>query len=172
MYRAINAFLLGYKPTCACQEGNPRLKSYFDKLLEGKYPKYRLNDLGTFIFFRTEEAQRQFAEEIKHIEPRSVEYVRKLGHTFGFPPKSIEFFANHWESDDVPAGRVGVDCSGYVFASQIDILVEDVMFLWEKLKGTKAEEFPTIVKDEERKEYIIPFGDHKKLKEVANQLKG
>jgi hypothetical protein len=171
MYRSIIAFLLGYKPTCDCQEGNPRLKKYFDQLIEGGFPKYRLNDLGTYIFFRTEEARDRFAEEMKHVKPRSVEYVRKLGHVFGFPPKSIDFFAKHWKSDKRPAGRIGIDCSGYVFISHVDILFEEVSYLWKQLEGTTGERFPTVAEDEERREYIIPFGDHDKLKEVSDRLR-
>jgi hypothetical protein len=167
--RPEEAFLLGYKPTCSCQKGNPRLKPYFDRLIEGGYPKCLLNDLGTYMFFRTEEEKENFIHDMKDIKPLSVEYVYKLGTVLGIPLKSVEFFARNWEEDKEE--RIGVNCSGIVFATHVDILIEEVEYLWNKYRNTRAEEYPTIVEiGNNEYRYVINYGDVSKLYSVAQDV--
>ncbi|RAL22559.1 hypothetical protein [Thermoflavimicrobium daqui] len=168
--RPEEAFMLGYKPACTCQKGNLRLKPYFDRLLEGKYPNYRFNDLEAYIFFRTEEEKEQFVQDMKSVELYSVEYVIKLGTVLGIPPKSINFFAKYWESD-YPKGKIGVNCSGIVFATHVDILIEEVEYLWNKYRNTRAEEYPTIVEiGNNEYRYVINYGDVLELYSVAQDV--
>ncbi|MBA4603520.1 hypothetical protein [Thermoactinomyces mirandus] len=60
--RPEEAFMFGYKPACACQSGNPRLKPYLDKLLEKGYPNvFGWNILrDDYTFFHNEETNKSF----------------------------------------------------------------------------------------------------------------
>lgn len=175
--RPEEAFMMGYKPACTCQKGNPRLKPYFDRLIAGGYPRFLMNHLNTYIFFRTEEQKLRFLRKIEGLRYNSPEYIRILGIELGFPRKSVEYFAYLWEQEEkgVPfevlhRDAVGVNCSGFVFKTHIDYLTEEVSWIWETYDLPKEAHCPTIVEFDESMHYVS-YGDYHQLRETQETIR-
>jgi len=175
--RPEEAFMMGYKPACTCQKGNPRLKPYFDRLVAGEYPCFLMNHLNTYMFFHTEEQKLWFLRKIEGLRYNSPEYIRILGIELGFPKKSVEYFAHLWEQEEkgVPfkvlhRDAVGVNCSGFVFKTHIDYLVEEVSWIWNTYNLPKEAQCPTRVGYEESM-YYVEYGDYRQLRETQEIIR-
>ena len=175
--RPEEAFMMGYKPACTCQKGNLRLKPYFDRLIAGKYPHLLMNHLNTYIFFHTEEQKNRFMEKIKGLKYNSPEYIRILGLELGFPKKSVEYFVYLWEQEEkgVPfdtlhQDAVGVNCSGIVFKTHIDYLVDEIAWVWETYCPPKEAQIPTQIRLDEVFFYV-EFGNYLQLEMTQRMIR-
>jgi hypothetical protein len=179
--RPEDAFLLGYKPSCICQEGNPRLKPWLDRLKAGNYPYiFPINILGDcYIFFHHEEGKQNYIRIMDGVTINSTEYCEKMGRILGFPPHSIEFFVELWDMEekgiDVDEIRekegIGINCSGFTFIGHVPFLFEDIKWMWETYDHPEARKYPTILESNDQKKIaMIKFGDYKALEDVHIRL--
>lgn len=178
--RPEDAFLLGYKPSCICQEGNPRLKPWLDRLKAGKYPYvFPINILGDcYIFFHHEADKQKYIYLMNGVTINSTEYCEKMGHTLGFPAHSIEFFVRLWDMEEkginVDTIRekegISINCSGFMFKGHIPFLFEDIKWMWETYDHPESRKHPTIFEDDHKKIAVIPFGDYQALEDIHIRL--
>ncbi|MBA4603521.1 hypothetical protein [Thermoactinomyces mirandus] len=111
------------------------------------------------------------------VKINSPEYCRISGHTFGFPPKSIEYFVKCWDMEQkgedvskLKKGKLGINCSGFMFVIHIDIFVEDIMWMWETYKHPEAVKYETFIRY--KKDYFyVKFGDVEYLIQVENEIR-
>jgi hypothetical protein len=171
-----DAFLLGYKPACVCQEGNPRLKPWLDRLKAGNYPYvFPMNILrDCYIFFHKESDRHAYIQTMKGVRINSTEYCEKLGHALGFPQHAIDFFCELWALEEkkinIDAIRekegIGINCSGFMFVGHIPYLFEDIKWIWETYDHPEARKHPLIISHNQEQLASISFGDYRALEDL------
>jgi hypothetical protein len=167
----VEGFLKGIKP--ACFENINRLSS--EELVEQleKYPNIQ-TEKDIKIYFQTTDLKRAYAEQSKHLQPGSVEWVALIGHTLGYPPKAVSYYARQWENESeivhatkhISLNYCGVHCAG-----NIDDLVENVHWLWDTYNhpismwtGVKW------MKENIGADFRIRYRNEKELKEVKETM--
>lgn len=136
--RDYQAFLDGYKPALVIE---PYRQAY--PLVE-HYPRVEF-DMDNNFHFHTEEKKREFEKALSMVERDSYEEEILIGSTLGFPPKSVEFFARcreiKKETGKMPES-LGVIWAGFWFATNVEIVYEEVTWLWNTYKNPSTEGEP------------------------------
>ncbi|WP_124727910.1 tetratricopeptide repeat protein [Staphylospora marina] len=172
------SFLLGVKP--ACSENILWLPTAFQLKLR-RYPSVKKENRRGAIYFQTEEMKQRFLEETKNLSPDSPEYIRILGLTLGFPPKAVDFHVRSLSRDPAHPQeatkwynlhKVRANYAGNMFAENIDDLVENTEWLWNRY-GREWDMSLSVIRETDQRLflYLVPFGDREKLKEAEEGLR-
>jgi hypothetical protein len=171
-----SAFLAGYKPALNIR---PNFK-YFDYLLD-HYPFIDEKDIHqNYIFFQTADLKKEFVERTHNVEHHAMNpsYARELGLALGFPKKSVEYFVECLikEKEDIPRkvlhrGRIGIWYAGFSFATHIDLLVNEVHWLWNTYDHPFARECLSFVEAGIDAVYRLDYGDEKRLCQLEEHIR-
>ncbi|MCH5585108.1 hypothetical protein MK805_09005 [Shimazuella sp. AN120528] len=166
--RDYEAFLDGYKPALVIE---PYRQAY--PLVE-HYPCVEYDEDNTF-HFHTEEQKRAFEEALNEVERGSYEEEFLIGSTLGFPQKSVEFFARGCEikkeTSKMPES-LGVIWAGFWFATDAEIVHDEVVWLWNTYKHPRTEgETLYLWGDDIDIDIEVPHGDYNALEKACEYIR-
>jgi hypothetical protein len=171
------AFLDGYKPALLISPRN----QLFETVVASHFPRITPFDdeLGSHIFFQTEEQKKDYQKRIKGIELRSYEFNMLVGEVLGFPMKSVEYFSKMraledeigYYSEEESQTKVGVAWAGFFFSSHIDFVEQEIKWLFDTYQHEKAVGLPWYLRTLEDGYIEIPYGNFNILREVVQEIK-
>ncbi|SHF07414.1 hypothetical protein SAMN05444392_10762 [Seinonella peptonophila] len=172
---AESAFLAGYKPAL---DVRPNFR-YFDYLKEN-YPYIDEQDkYQNHLFFQTTQQKDEFLTRTEHLDHHAMNpaYARELGLVLGYPQKSVDYFV--WyiteetkgtQESTLEEGKIGIKYAGIDFASHIDLLIEEVQWLWNTYDHPFARECISFVRVEDDL-YRLEYGNEEQLKKIEQYLR-
>jgi hypothetical protein len=121
----------------------PYLKEHYPYISHRKIAL--IPEAETYLFFQNERMKEDFLRKLNQISsPFSPDFHRLLGHTLGFPPKAVEYFAQTKmgtvEAELLNKRKVGMYYLGIGCSGDIYDLVENVHWLWDTYQINKEME--------------------------------
>jgi hypothetical protein len=176
--RDYEAFLEGYKPALTIK---PTSSKYFTKVAALDFPRISPFDIGpdSHIFFQTEEQKEDYQNRIEGIQWGTYDFHLIVGETLGFPKKSVEYFAKvrdlenklGYSSEEEKMTSIGVTWAGFYFASHIDVVEQEVKWLFDTYQHEKAIGLPVSLWTKETDTIEVGYGDLGRVKAIADTIK-
>lgn len=170
------AFLDGYKPALLIKND----AKIFSRLVE-KYPSvlaYKRKDFDMYLFFQTEKCKKKYLHQNRRYEEDTYEDHYLLGVTLGFPKKSVEFFSELYggrlsleEQQEKERYKVGIRWAGFCFSTHLDLIEQEIDWLWNQYLHPKSENQPLYVWDYEENYLEVPYRNLNKLREVCEYIR-
>ncbi|SHF33820.1 hypothetical protein SAMN05444392_1167 [Seinonella peptonophila] len=168
------AFLEGYKPAVITTKKNP----FIPELIKYPHNSSFDSDSNLYIFFQEEQQKTEFEKQIENIQEESYDYHYIIGLTLGFPKRSVQFYANMRQLEEIlgkypeeeERNGIGVIWSGFFFSSHFVFFKEDVRWLWDTYTHPKAINHPLFLWTEETSYLEVPYGDFHRLNEMHEYI--
>lgn len=172
---AESAFLAGYKPAL---DVRPNFR-YFDYLKENYSYIDEQDKYQNHLFFQTTQQKDEFLSKIENIDHNAMnpDYAKELGIALGYPQQFVDYFVWYIKEEmkkiqesTLESGKIGIKYAGIDFASHIDLLIDEVHWLWDTYDHPFARECMSFVRANDDL-YRLEYGDKQQLNLLEQHLR-
>ena len=174
----VDAFLNGIKPAIYGNSNNAYFMKHLDQLKQYPYTTDNIdlfNGADFYLFFQNHELKHHFLNMIKDIQPRSIAFHSVLGHTLGYPPRSVEFFMEKERCrEDGEQERlkklqqlsITIYYCGCSPTSYLSDLMENVEWFWKRYHHESIIQIGMFHENVWKKDIHIPYQNRESLQQA------